>query len=139
MAARDTLILSKGQGVKIAALIARIIMGLIFVVFGLNGFLDFLKGPLPPGLAGQFISAMIQSHYVWLVSGAQVIGGALVLVGRYIPLGLAILAPVIVNILTFHALMMQAGWQPGVLVAICWIIAFIPVRQHFSGLFVQKT
>src|SRR5215472_3493869 len=121
MAARDTLILSKGQGVKIAALIARIIMGLIFVVFGLNGFLDFLKGPLPPGLAGQFMSAMIQSHYVWLVSGAQVIGGALVLVGRYIPLGLAILAPVIVNILTFHALLMPAGAQMAILVTICWI------------------
>jgi uncharacterized membrane protein YphA (DoxX/SURF4 family) len=124
---------------KIAALVARIIMGLIFVVFGLNGFLNFIKGPLPTGLAGQFIGALIQSHYVWLVAGAQVIGGALVLIGRYIPLGLAILAPVIVNILAFHALMEPAGAQMAILVAICWIIAFIPVRQHFSSLFVQKT
>ena len=124
---------------KIAALIARIIMGLIFVVFGLNGFLDFLKGPLPPGLAGQFLSALMQSHYVWLVSGAQVIGGALVLANRYVPLGLAILAPVIVNILAFHAFMSPAESQMAILVVICWIIAFIPVRQHFSGLLVQKT
>jgi putative oxidoreductase len=64
---------------KIAALIARIIMGLIFLVFGLNGFLNFMKGPLPPGLAGQFLGSFTQSHYDWLVSGAQIIGGALVL------------------------------------------------------------
>src|SRR5215813_2082048 len=112
---------------KIASLIARIIMGLIFVVFGLNGFLQFLKGPLPPGPAGQFISVLMQTHYVWLVSGAQVIGGALVLANRYVPLGLAILAPVIVNILAFHALMSPTGSQMAILVTICWIIAFIPV------------
>lgn len=124
---------------KIAALIARIIMGLIFVIFGLNGFLNFIKGPLPPGLAGQFVGALIQSHYVWVVAAAQVIGGALVLIGRYVPLGLAILAPVIVNILAFHALLMPAGAQMAILVTICWIIAFIPVRQYFSSLFIQKT
>jgi len=124
---------------KIAALIARIIMGLIFIIFGLNGFLNFIKGPLPPGLAGQFVGPLIQSHYVWVVAAAQVIGGALVLIGRYVQLGLAILAPVIVNILAFHALLMPAGAQMAILVTICWIIAFIPVRQHFSGLFVQKT
>ncbi|HYK36436.1 DoxX family membrane protein [Alloacidobacterium sp.] len=124
---------------KIAALVARIIMGLIFIIFGLNGFLNFIKGPLPPGLAGQFVGALIQSHYVWVVAAAQIIGGALVLIGRYVPLGLAILAPVIVNILAFHALLMPAGAQMAILVTICWIIAFIPVRQHFSSLFVQKT
>lgn len=124
---------------KIAALVARIIMGLVFVVFGLNGFLDFLKGPLPPGIAGQFVGAFIQSHYVWLVAGAQVIGGALMLAGRYVPLGLVILAPVIVNIDAFHLLMMPTGVQIAILVTICWIIAFIPVRQYFTGLWVQKT
>ena len=72
-------------------------------------------------------------------SRAQVIGGALILIGLYIPLGLAILAPVIVNILAYHAFMSPAGAQDAVVVVICWIIAFIPVRQYFSGLFVQKT
>lgn len=125
---------------KIAALIARIIMGLIFIVFGLNGFLNFIKAPPPPpGPAGQFIGALIQTHYVWLVSGTQVLGGVLVLIGLYVPFGLAILAPVIVNILAFHTLMEHMGWQPGALVTICWIIAFIPVRQYFAGIFVQKT
>jgi putative oxidoreductase len=126
---------------KIAALIARIIMGLIFVVFGLNGFLHFIKGPLPPGPAGQFVSVLMETHYVWLVAGAQVIGGALVLANRYVPLGLALLAAVIVNIDVFHILMLPQLNQSmmAILVTLCWIIAFIPVRQHFSCLFVQKT
>ena len=49
---------------KIAALIARILLGLVFVVFGLNGFLNFMKGPLPSGVAGQFLGALMQSHFV---------------------------------------------------------------------------
>ncbi len=124
---------------KIASLIARIIMGLIFVIFGLNGFLNFIKGPLPTGLAGQFVGAMIQSHFVWLVAGVQIIGGVLMLANRYVPLGLALLAPVIVNILAFHILMLPAGAQIGILVAICWIVVFIHQRQHFSCILVQKT
>lgn len=126
---------------KIAALIARIIMGLIFVIFGLNGFLNFIKGPLPPGLAGQFVGAFIQSHYVWLVAGTQVIGGVLMLAGRYVPLGLTLLAAVIVNIDVFHITMLpQLGASAmAIVVTICWIIAFIPVRQYFSGIFAQKT
>ena len=92
---------------KIASLIARIAMGLIFVVFGLIGFLNFGKGSLPPGLAGQFIGALSQSHYEWIVDATQVIGGVLILSNRYVPLGLAILAPVIVNIDAFHI-----SWLP---------------------------
>jgi len=126
---------------KIAALIARIIMGLIFVVFGFNGFLNFLQGPLPPGLAGQFIIVLNQSHYGWAVAGIQIIGGALILANRYVPLGLAILAPVIVNIDLFHIFLFPQLSQSvmAILVTLCWIVAFIPVRQNFSCLFVQKT
>ena len=123
---------------KIAALIARILLGLIFVFFGLNAFLHFLPAQLPPGLAGQFAGAMFQSHYILFVSGIQVISGVLLLVNRYVPFALTILGPVIVNILLFHFLMLPVGWQPGVLVAILWIILFIRYRQYFSGIFVQR-
>ena len=85
---------------KIVTLIARLLLGLIFVVFGLNGFLNFLSmGPMPTGLAGQFIGALSLSHYFWVVAALQVVGGALLLVNRFVPLALVLLGPVIVNII----------------------------------------
>jgi putative oxidoreductase len=123
---------------KIVVIIARILLGAVFLFFGLNAFLHFLPAQLPPGLAGQFAGAMFQSHYMHFVSAIQVISGALLLVNRYVPFALAILGPVIVNILLFHFLLLPIGWQPGVLCAILWIILFIHYRQYFSGIFVQR-
>lgn len=124
---------------KIAALISRIILGVIFVFFGLNGFLHFLPAPLPQGLAGQFLGALMQSHYVWAVAGLQIIGGVLFLANRYVPLGLVLLGPLIVNIDLFHILLLPAAAEVAVVVTIGWIIIFIQQRQYFSGIFVQKT
>ena len=88
---------------KIVTLIARLLLGLIFVVFGLNGFLNFLSmGPMPSGLAGQFIGALVLSHYIWVVAALQLAGGSLLLVNRFVPLGLVLLGPVIVNIILYH-------------------------------------
>jgi len=124
---------------KIAALVARILLGLIFVVFGLNGFLYFLPmGPMPSGLAGQFIGALVQSHYQLVVAGLQVVGGALLLVNRYVPLALVILGPVIVNIFLFHAFMAPSGLPLAIVVIILWVIVFVRHRQYFSGIFVQR-
>ena len=125
---------------KIVALIIRILLGLVFFVFGLNGFLGFIPvPPLPPGPAGQFLSALFASHYVLLVSAVQVVGGALLLVNRYVPLALALLGPVIVNILAYHLLMNRQGLVMAILVAIFWCILAYRHRQYFSGLFVQRT
>ena len=125
---------------KILVLIARILLGLAFVVFGLNGFLNFLNmGPLPSGLAGQFILALAQSHYYWVVAGLQVIGGALLLINRFVPLGLVLLGPVIVNILLYHLFLNPSGIVMAIVVTILWFIVFYWHRQYFSGIFVQKT
>jgi putative oxidoreductase len=125
---------------KILVLIARILLGLVFVVFGLNGFLNFLDmGPMPSGLAGQFIGALAQSHYFWVVAALQVIGGALLLINRFVPLGLVLLGPVIVNILLYHVFLNTAGIAVAIVVAILWLIVFYWHRQYFSGIFVQKT
>ena len=124
---------------KIAALIARILLGLIFVFFGLNGFLQFLSGPLPPGLAGQFIGALMQSHYVLFVSAVQVISGVLLLVNRYVPLALVLSAAEIANILAFHIFMAPSQIFMALLVAILWIIVFVQQRQYLACLFVQRT
>jgi putative oxidoreductase len=124
---------------KIAALIARILLGLIFVFFGLNGFLQFLSGPLPPGLAGQFIGALMQSHYVLFVSAVQVISGVLLLVNRYVPLALVLAAAEIANILAFHIFMAPSQIFMALLVAILWTIVFVQQRQYLACLFVQRT
>jgi putative oxidoreductase len=125
---------------RIVALIARILLGLIFFVFGLNGFLHFIPmGPMPAGLAGQYLAVFMQSHYVYFVSAFQVAGGALLLVGRYIPLALTLLGPVIVNILLYHLLMDLRGIPLAIVVTILWGILFYRNRQYFSGLFTQRT
>jgi uncharacterized membrane protein YphA (DoxX/SURF4 family) len=125
---------------RIAALIARILLGLIFFVFGLNGFLHFIPmGPMPTGLAGQYITVMMQSHYLYFVAAVQVVGGALLLIGRYVPLGLTLLGPVIVNILLYHLLMDLKGIPMAIIVTILWAIVAYHNRQYFSGLFAQKT
>jgi putative oxidoreductase len=125
---------------RIVALIARLLLGLIFVVFGLNGFLNFLgMGSMPTGLAGQFIGALVQSHYFWVVAALQVVGGALLLINRFVPLALVLLGPVIVNILLYHLLLNPAGILLAIVVTILWFVVFYAHRQYFSGIFVQQT
>jgi putative oxidoreductase len=123
---------------KIAVIIARVLMGVIVVFFGLNGFFPFLKAPLPTGLAGQFLLALFQSHYVWFICAVQIVGGVLLLVNRYVPLALTLLGPVIVNMILYHLLLHPAAAQLAVVVTILWFFLFYRYRQNFSGLFVQK-
>jgi uncharacterized membrane protein YphA (DoxX/SURF4 family) len=125
---------------KIVAMIARLLLGLIFVVFGLNGFLNFIPmGPMPSGLAGQFLAALAQSHYFHFVAAIQIIGGVLLLVNRFVPLALVILGPVIVNILSYHVFLNPIGIALALFVAILWLIVFYYHRQYFSGIFTQRT
>jgi putative oxidoreductase len=115
--------------------IARYLAGVIFLVFGLNGFLSFIPLPPPGGIAGQFMGALYASHYLWVIFAFQVIAAVLLLANGYIPLALAILAPVIVNILSFHALMAPSGLPLALFVAVLWGLIFVDVRSAFAGLF----
>lgn len=125
---------------KITVLIARLLLGLIFVVFGLNGFLNFLNmGPMPTGLAGQFIGALFLSHYFWVVAALQMIGGVLLLVNRFVPLALVLLGPVIVNILLYHLFLNPSGSLFAIVVTVLWLIVFYAKRPYFSGIFTQRT
>src|SRR5690349_24894789 len=125
---------------KIVVLIARLLLGLISLVFGLNGFLNFLSmGPMPTGLAGQFIGALFLSHYYWVVAALQIAGGLLLLINRFVPLALVLLGPVIVNILCYHLFLNHAGAPPAIVITILWLIVFYGKRQYFSGIFAQRT
>jgi hypothetical protein len=123
---------------RIVSVIARYLMGVIFLVFGLNGFLHFIPLPPPSGVAGQFMGALFVSHFLWVIFAFQVIPGVLLLVNRYVPLALAVLAPVIVNILCFHALMAPSGLPLALVVAVLWVLIFVEVRSAFAGLFQSR-
>ena len=120
---------------KIAALIARILLGIIFVVFGANGFFNFLPmPPMPDGPAKTFAMLLMSSHYMPVVSGIQLIGGALLLVNKFVPLGLTLLGPVIVNIFLFHALMEPKGLGLAMVVVVLWAVEFWYHRKSFAGI-----
>ena len=120
---------------KTTSTIARYLAGVIFLVFGLNGFLHFIPLPPPAGVAGQFMGALFVSRYLTLVFGLQGIAAVLLLANRFVPLALAVLAPVLVNILAFHALMAPSGLPFALFVTVLWALIFVDVRTAFAGLF----
>lgn len=119
---------------NIVTLIARLLLGLIFLVFGLNGFLHFIPMPPPAGVAGQFMGAMFVSHYLVPIFVLQVAGAVLLLAGRFVALGLTLLAPVIVNIVLFHSLMAPEGLPMAGVVTILWALAAYGVWPAFAGI-----
>jgi putative oxidoreductase len=121
---------------KIAILIARLLLGLLFFVFGLNSILgNFLHLPMPPGDAATFLGLLYASKYMTFVALLQVIAGLLLLVGRYVPLALVILGPIIVNILCFHFLIAHAGAAPGLVALVLEVFLIWAYRLSFRGLF----
>jgi putative oxidoreductase len=123
---------------KITATIARILLGLLFLTFGLNGFLHFIPMPPPSGLAGQYLGALFVSHYLVAVFLLQLFAGALLLINRYVPVALVLLGPVLVNILLFHSLMAPEGLPLALVASALWFIAFFGARRAFSGIFVAR-
>ena len=117
--------------------VARILLGLLFLVLGLNGFLHFIPAPPPPGVAGQFLGAIFASHFYVVVFLTQILGGLLLLANRYVPLGLLLLGPVVVNILAFHIFMEPAGLPAAVVAAGLWFVVFFRVRSAFSTVFAR--
>jgi putative oxidoreductase len=124
---------------KIVTLIARILLGLIFIVFGSNMVFHFLPNPpLPPGPLLDFTTVMMTTHYLVVVGFFQAVPGLLLLINRYVPLALTVLAAQLVNILTTHILVMHGGLPLPLIVVALWIIVFWRVRAAFSGIFQAK-
>lgn len=119
---------------KIAAIVIRSLLGLVFAVFGSNAFLQFI--PMPPlqGLAGDFMKALIVSHYVFAIAALQVIGGLLLLSGRYVPLGLTLLGPVIVNIVLYHIFLDPSGLAGAAVIGALALFMVWAHRQAFIPL-----
>jgi len=123
---------------RIAALIARYLLAVMFLVFGFNGFFHFIKMAMPTGLAGQFMGAVFGSHFYVVVFTLQIVSGFLFLIGRYVPLALVLLGPVLVNILSYHIFMNPEGIGVGAFATILWFVVFYSVRSNFAGVFAAK-
>src|SRR5258707_7948356 len=122
------------ESVKMVSTIARYLLGLIFLTFGLNGFLHFIPMPPPTGVAAQFLGALFVSRFYVVIFLLQIVPAVLLLANRYVPLALTILGAVIVNILCFHILMAPAGLPLAVVVTILWFLTTWRVRSAFTGI-----
>jgi len=121
---------------KIVTMIARLLLGLMFLVFGANMFLMFIPmGSMPPGVAGQFTAALIAAHYFYVVGALMVISGILLLANRFVGLGLTLLGPVLFNILTYHLLMNPSGIGMGAFATLLWLLVAWQHRIVFERLF----
>jgi hypothetical protein len=119
---------------KTASTIARYLLGLIFLTFGLNGFLHFIPMPPPTGLAAQFLGAVFESRFYVVIFLLQIVPAVLLLANRYVPLALTILGAVIVNILCFHIFMAPAGLPLAVVVTVLWLLVASNFRSAFAGI-----
>ena len=119
---------------KRISLISRYLLGFIFTVFGLNGFLQFYRTPPPTGTAAQFMGALVSSHMIVVIVILQIIAGVLLLINRFVPLALAILAPIIFNIVLFHAFMQPSGLPLALFVTLLWILTATERWPVFAGL-----
>jgi uncharacterized membrane protein YphA (DoxX/SURF4 family) len=124
---------------KIVSTIARYLLGLMFTVFGLNGFLNFIHQPPPTNpLALQFFGAIVGSHFAAFFFAMQVLGGLLLLSGFFLPLALTLLAAELYNILAFHLTMAPASIAPALVACVLWILVFLQYRESFKGIFSAK-
>ncbi len=122
---------------KIAVLIARILLGLLFVFAGVFAFIPFTPPP-QPGLAGQFQDVFFASHWVKFVEVVELIVGVLLLINRYVPLALVALAAILANILFFHLAMQPQGIVPGLIATVLWFLVAWRHRASFAPLLAAK-
>ena len=124
---------------KITSIVARYLLGLMFTVFGLNGFLSFIHQPPPTNpLALQFFGAIVASHFAAFFFAGQVLGGLLLLFGIFVPLALTLLAAEIYNILAFHLTMAPGSIAPALVACVLWVVVFLQYRESFKGIFTAK-
>ena len=124
---------------KITSIVARYLLGLIFTVFGLNGFLNFIHQPPPTNpLTIQFLTSVSVSHFAAFFFAIQLLGGLLLLSGYFVPLALTLLAAELYNILAFHLTLAPASIPPALVASVLWILVFLQYRESFKGIFTAK-
>ena len=124
---------------KMVSIIARYLLGLMFTVFGLNGFLNFIHQPPPTNpLEIKFFVAIGSSHFAAFFFAVQLIGGLLLLSGYFVPLALTVLAAELYNILAFHLTFVPAAIPPALVASALWVLVFLQYRRSFQHILAAK-
>ena len=123
---------------KIATIIARILLGFVFAAAGLVSLLKQGKMAGMPADATTFLTLMVAHHYTVFVALVMLLGGLLLLAGRFVPLGLVFLGPILVNILLFHALFHVPGSITGIVCTLLEIFLIWVYRSSFRGIFLAN-
>jgi uncharacterized membrane protein YphA (DoxX/SURF4 family) len=119
--------------------VARILLGAFFFVFGLNGFFDFLPQPELPEPAMSFIGALVESGYFMvLLKVTETTCGFLLLIGRFVPLALVVLAPVVLNIILFHLFLAPSGILPAAVALVLGLYLAWAYRSSFRGVLAAR-
>jgi putative oxidoreductase len=121
---------------KYAIIIVRVLLGVVFVVFGSNAFLHFIPTPPMQGQPAAFIGALISSGYIYAIAALQMLGGLCLLIGaRFVPLGLTLLGPVIVNIVFYHIFLDRSGLPIAIVITILSLFLLWIYRYKFPAIF----
>ncbi len=124
---------------RIVTIVARLLFGALFVFAGANHIFHLLpSGPMPAGSGGQFLAAFISTGYLNIVAVFEIAAGLLVLINRFVPLALAVLGPIVVNIFIVILLIMPKALPVAILVTILWILVAYRVRSAFLPLLQQR-
>ncbi len=125
---------------RFAPTAARVVLGLVFLVFGLNGFLQFMPQPPLPDRALAFMGGLAATGYMFpLIKGVEVIAGALLLSNRFVPLAVALLAPNVVNIVLFHAVLVPAGLPIALMVLALEVFTAWSYRDAYASMLHART
>ncbi|GAC1414452.1 MAG: hypothetical protein NVSMB62_00350 [Acidobacteriaceae bacterium] len=123
---------------KLAVIIARVLLGLLFFVFGLNAFFHFIPMQPIPGDAGTFVNIMYAHGWLTFLGILYALAGALLLTGRYVPVGLVILGPILVNILLFHITLAPSGIAPGLVATLLELFLIWAYWPAFRPIFTEN-
>jgi uncharacterized membrane protein YphA (DoxX/SURF4 family) len=123
---------------KVATIILRILLGLVFLIFGINKLHTFIPAPMPTGEAGAFIGALVSTKYWAIIGLLESVGGLFVIANRFVPLGLTILAPIIVNVFLYGLFFDNHGIPMAGAVTAVWLFLFWRYKNNFTPLFEAK-
>jgi len=123
---------------RIAVVIARILMGVLFVVFGFNKIVPFLPMGMPGGEAGAMLLIMYTHKWLVFYGCVETASGLMLLTGRFVPLGLTLLAGMLTNILLFGITLAPKGLAPGLVAGVLEVFLVYAYRRSFAGIFAAK-